>query len=63
MRLLVSAPSCHQKPSAFIFCPARTKRSATSATYREIMDAMWLFNEKFERARVKFDEIKAGKPS
>jgi hypothetical protein len=25
------------------------------------MDAMWLFNEKFERARAKFEEIKAGK--
>ncbi|TWA98528.1 hypothetical protein FBZ96_105205 [Bradyrhizobium stylosanthis] len=28
--LFVSTPSCHQKPSAFIFSAARTKRSATS---------------------------------
>jgi hypothetical protein len=34
-------------------------RAKTSATYREILDAMWLFNEKFERALVKFNEIKA----
>ena len=36
-------------------------RAKTSATYREILDAMWLFNEKFERALSKFDEIKAQK--
>lgn len=34
-------------------------RARTSATYREILDAMWLFNEKFERALSRFDEIKA----
>jgi hypothetical protein len=28
---------------------------------REILDAMWLFNAKFERARSIFDEIKAGR--
>jgi len=38
--------------------PAPTK-SRTSATFREILDAMWLFNDKFERALTKFDEIKA----
>jgi len=27
--------------------------------YREILDAMWLFNEKFERAQARFSEIKA----
>ena len=32
-------------------------RAKTSATYREILDAMWLFNEKFERALSKFNEI------
>src|ERR1700704_2632073 len=34
-------------------------RARTSATFREILDAMWLFNAKFERALAKFDEIKA----
>ena len=33
----------------------------TSATFREILNAMWLFNDKFERALAKFNEIKAGK--
>jgi hypothetical protein len=36
-------------------------RAKTSATYREILDAMWLFNEKFERALAKFSEVKAQK--
>jgi len=36
-------------------------RAKTSATYREILDAMWLFNEKFERALSKFNEIRAQK--
>ncbi len=31
----------------------------TSATFREILDAMWLFNDKFEHALAKFAEIKA----
>ena len=39
----------------------KADRARTSATFREILDAMWLFNEKFERALSKFDEIK--KPS
>jgi hypothetical protein len=34
-------------------------RAKTSATYREILDAMWLFNDKFERALSKFNEIRA----
>ena len=34
-------------------------RTAATATFREILDAMWLFNEKFERALAKFNEIKA----
>jgi hypothetical protein len=33
-------------------------RAKTSATFREILDAMWLFNEKFERALSRFDEIR-----
>jgi hypothetical protein len=37
----------------------KADRARTSATFREILDAMWLFNDKFERARAKFEEIKA----
>ena len=43
--------------STFAF--GRADRARTSATYREILDAMWLFNDKFERALARFDEIKA----
>jgi hypothetical protein len=42
-----------------IFAFGRTDRARTSATFREILDAMWLFNDKFERALARFDEIKA----
>jgi hypothetical protein len=42
-----------------MFTFGRADRAKTSATYREILDAMWLFNEKFERALAKFNEIKA----
>ncbi len=42
-----------------IFAFGQAERARTSATFREILDAMWLFNAKFERALVKFDEIKA----
>jgi hypothetical protein len=42
-----------------IFTFGQTDRARTSATFREILDAMWLFNEKFERALTKFNEIKA----
>ncbi|KRR07060.1 hypothetical protein CQ12_24790 [Bradyrhizobium jicamae] len=41
-----------------MFTFGQADRAKTSATFREIMDAMWLFNEKFERALSKFDEIK-----
>jgi len=44
-----------------IFAFGATDRARTSASFREIMDAMWLFNAKFERARAVFDEIKAGR--
>jgi hypothetical protein len=37
----------------------RFLRARTSATFREILDAMWLFTDKFVRARAKFAEIKA----
>jgi hypothetical protein len=42
-----------------IFTFGRADRTRTSATFREILDAMWLFNDKFERASLKFDEIKS----
>jgi hypothetical protein len=42
-----------------IFAFGRADRAKTSASFREILDAMWLFNDKFERATAKFNEIKA----
>src|SRR6266513_3025262 len=44
-----------------IFAFGQADRARTSATFREILDAMWLFNAKFERALAIFDEVKAGK--
>jgi hypothetical protein len=41
-----------------IFAFGQVDRARTSATFREIMDAMWLFNAKFERALAEFDKIK-----
>jgi hypothetical protein len=41
-----------------IFTFGRTDRAKTSATVREILDAMWLFNDKFERALAKFNAIR-----
>jgi hypothetical protein len=41
-----------------IFTFGRADRAKTSATFGEILDAMWLFNDKFERALSKFNEIK-----
>jgi hypothetical protein len=41
-----------------IFAFGQADRARTSATFREILDAMWLFNRNFERALAKFDEIK-----
>jgi hypothetical protein len=46
-----------------IFTFGRVDRAKTSATFREILDAMWLFNDKFERALSKFKEIKAQQKS
>ncbi|QOZ30576.1 hypothetical protein [Bradyrhizobium sp. CCBAU 53421] len=45
-----------------IFAFGRADRARTSASFREILDAMWLFSPKFEQALTKFNEIKAGKP-
>lgn len=44
-----------------MFNYGQADRAKTSATYREILDAMWLFNDKFERALSKFKEIRAQK--
>ena len=42
-----------------IFTFGKADRARPSATFREVLDAMWLFNSKFERARAVFEEIKA----
>ena len=44
-----------------MFAYGRSDRARTSATFREILDAMWLFNAKFEKAISIFDDIKAGR--
>jgi hypothetical protein len=44
-----------------MFNYGQADRAKTSATYREILDAMWLFDEKFEKALSKFNEVKAQK--
>jgi hypothetical protein len=42
-----------------IFTFGHADRTRTSATFREILDAMWLFDDKFERAAKQFDEVMA----
>jgi hypothetical protein len=42
-----------------IFAFGHADRARTSATFRDILDAMWLFNAKFEQALARFKEIKA----
>ena len=42
-----------------MFTFGKADRARTSVTFAEILQAMWLFNEKFERALAKFNEIKA----
>jgi hypothetical protein len=37
----------------------RSRGANRKSLLREILDAMWLFNAKFERALAIFDEIKA----
>jgi hypothetical protein len=44
-----------------IFTFGKADRAKTSASFREILHAMWLFDSKFERALAQFNEIKAGK--
>jgi hypothetical protein len=46
-----------------MFTFGQADRAKASATFREILDAMWLFNEKFERALAKFDEIRKQRKS
>ena len=41
-----------------VFTFGQTDRAKPSADFREILDAMWLFNEKFERALARYDEIR-----
>ena len=43
-----------------IFTFGRADRAKKSATFREILDAMWLFNNKFERALSIFNDINRG---
>ena len=42
-----------------IFTFGKADRAKTSATMREVIDAMWLFNDKFERAMAEFRRIKS----
>jgi hypothetical protein len=42
-----------------VFALGQADRARTSATFREVLDAMWLFDDKFQRAQAKFDEIRA----
>lgn len=42
-----------------IFAFGKRDRAKTSATMREILDAMWLFDDTFKRALREFNEIKA----
>jgi hypothetical protein len=44
-----------------MFAYGKADRARTSATFREILDAMWLFNRKFEQAIAKHNEIKASR--
>jgi hypothetical protein len=44
-----------------VFAFGQADRARTSATFRDILDAMWLFNDKFERALAEFDKIKTHK--
>lgn len=43
-----------------VFTFGKGDRARTSANYREILDAMWLFDEKFDRALAEYAAIKGG---
>jgi len=42
-----------------VFTFGQADRARGSASFREILDAMWLFNDKFERAMARFNDIRA----
>jgi hypothetical protein len=42
-----------------MFAFGQVDRSRTSATFRQILDAMWLFNPKFEQALAEYNKVKA----
>jgi hypothetical protein len=42
-----------------MFAFGKADRAKTTATMREILDSMWLFNDKFERALATYGQIKA----
>jgi hypothetical protein len=44
-----------------IFAFGKADRARSSATFREILDAMWLFNKKFDRALAEYEALKAKK--
>jgi hypothetical protein len=44
-----------------VFAFGQADRARTSASFREILDAMWLFNDKFERALAEFDKVRGRK--
>jgi hypothetical protein len=41
-----------------MFAFGQADRARTSATFREILDAMWLFHPKFEQALARFNEVR-----
>ncbi|MGD9503072.1 MAG: hypothetical protein AB7V40_11375 [Methyloceanibacter sp.] len=43
-----------------IFTFGKDNRARTKATYREILDAMWLFDAKFAKAKAKYEAIRHG---
>ncbi|MFA5901355.1 MAG: hypothetical protein WC829_19810 [Hyphomicrobium sp.] len=45
-----------------VFTFGKKDRAKKTATYREILDGMWLFDDKFKRAQATFKEVKSGKP-
>lgn len=44
-----------------VFAFGKADRARTSATFREILDGMFLFSKKFETALARYDEVKAGR--
>jgi hypothetical protein len=42
-----------------MFAFGQADRLKTSATFRQILDAMWLFNPKFEQALAEYNRVKA----